>query len=189
MKRLNADEPLNGLNPLTIGDFWAWAYSDILSNRNRSIFAEFLVGAALGVLDSPRIEWDAVDLRYRGKAIEVKSAGYVQSWEQNDKLSKIVFDIGEKVSWDAETNTYSSTRTRFANCYVFCLYKETDAVQAQTSVLEVEQWQFYVVHTDDINRLFARQKKIVLGKIAAFCEPVLYRALREHIEAKLQLNV
>ena len=27
-----------------MGDFWQGAYSNILSNRNRSIFAEFIVG-------------------------------------------------------------------------------------------------------------------------------------------------
>lgn len=30
-----------------------------LSDANRGVFAEFLVGAALGLLDKPRIEWDA----------------------------------------------------------------------------------------------------------------------------------
>jgi hypothetical protein len=47
---------------MTIGDFWSWAHSDVMSNTNRSIFAEFLVVSALGLLDTPRIEWDAVDL-------------------------------------------------------------------------------------------------------------------------------
>ena len=66
----------------TVGDFWAWAYSDILNNVDRAVFAEFVVGMALGVTDAPRVEWDDVDLRYRGKNIEVKSAAYVQSWHQ-----------------------------------------------------------------------------------------------------------
>ena len=41
-------EPIPGANGVTVGDFWQWAYSDILSNRNRSIFAEYIVGVALG---------------------------------------------------------------------------------------------------------------------------------------------
>lgn len=48
---------------VTVGDFWA--YSDILNNTDRAVFAEFVVGMALGVTDAPRVEWDAVDLRYR----------------------------------------------------------------------------------------------------------------------------
>lgn len=62
----------------TVGDFWSWAYSDILNNANRAVFAEFVVGTALGVTASPRVQWDAVDLRYDGKKIEVKSAAYIQ---------------------------------------------------------------------------------------------------------------
>ena len=37
----------------TVGDFWAWAYSDILNNVDRAVFAEFVVGSALGVTDAP----------------------------------------------------------------------------------------------------------------------------------------
>jgi len=62
---LNHDHPIPGLDGRTVGDFWQWAYSDILSNRNRSIFAEFIVGVALGAVVRPRIEWDAADLCYR----------------------------------------------------------------------------------------------------------------------------
>jgi hypothetical protein len=36
----------------------------ILSNKNRAVFAEFLVASALGATQKPRIEWDAVDLRF-----------------------------------------------------------------------------------------------------------------------------
>lgn len=32
----------------TVEDFWAWAYSDILSNTDRAVFAEFVAGTALG---------------------------------------------------------------------------------------------------------------------------------------------
>lgn len=43
----------------------------------------------------PCIEWDAVDIIYKGIKIEVKSSGYLQSWNY-DKLSKIRFDISKK---------------------------------------------------------------------------------------------
>jgi len=67
LKKLNPEDRILGVEGLSLGDFWSWAYSDILSNRNRSVFAEFIVGSALGVIDEPRIEWDAVDLRYGEK--------------------------------------------------------------------------------------------------------------------------
>ena len=42
-------------------EFWQWAGSNLLSNRDRGILAEFLVGRALGVTDKLRTEWDAMD--------------------------------------------------------------------------------------------------------------------------------
>lgn len=54
--RLSPDTPISDTDGQTVGDFWSWAYSDILSNRNRGIFAELLVGAALAALDQPRME-------------------------------------------------------------------------------------------------------------------------------------
>lgn len=91
---------------VTGGDFWSWAYSDILNNTDRAVFAEYVVGTALGVTDAPRVEWDAVDLRYGDNTIEVKSAAYVQSWHQEqDPVSQISFDLRERLSWDARANS------------------------------------------------------------------------------------
>jgi hypothetical protein len=76
---LGSEEPI-GDTGRVVGDFWAWAFSDLVANTTRSAFAEFLVGHALGVLDRPRVSWDAVDLRYGEHKIEVKAAGLVQTW-------------------------------------------------------------------------------------------------------------
>lgn len=83
MSKLNPETKIAGLQNITVSDFWAWAYSDILSNRNRAIFVEFIVGTILGIVDSFREEWASYDLKYKNKKIEVKSAGYTQSWHQN----------------------------------------------------------------------------------------------------------
>jgi hypothetical protein len=122
--KLDGSEPITNIQS-TVKDFWAWGYSDILSNRNRSVFAEFLVATALDVAQQPRVEWDAVDLRYQGKKIEVKSSGYLQSWHQT-KLSKIQFDIAPKAGWDADSNVQVQAKMRSADCYVFCVYEETN---------------------------------------------------------------
>lgn len=169
---------------LTIGDFWQWAYSDVLSNRNRAIFAEFLVGAALGALDGIRVEWDAVDLHYFGKRIEVKSAAYVQSWAQS-KPSKVIFDIREKLWWDAHTNTYAVERSRVSDCYVFCLFNERDVVRARETITDVELWQFYVLPTEYINRTFARSKSVALNRIQAISEPVSFSNLKRSVDLAL----
>lgn len=55
-KKLDPSTPIVHMGDLTLGDFWSWAYSDLLSNGNRSVFAEFIVGIALGATATPRRE-------------------------------------------------------------------------------------------------------------------------------------
>lgn len=92
VKMLNPEDKI--LNT-TIGEFWSWAYSDILLNVNRGVFAEFLVAKELGVdvRNYPRIVYDYSDIRYEGKTIQVKSSAYIQSWHLSDfnwdKISEI----------------------------------------------------------------------------------------------------
>ena len=64
--------PLNN----TILDFWRWSASDIISNSTRGRFAEFIVGAALGLdFKEVRDEWDSYDIATpEGVKVEVKSA-------------------------------------------------------------------------------------------------------------------
>jgi hypothetical protein len=178
MKRQSPDKRIEGLGGLTLADFWSWAYSDLLTNVNRSRFAEFLVASALGLLDAPRIEWDAVDLRYHGKAIEVKSAAYLQSWP-HAVPSIIRFDIARKLAWDAATNTYAQERGRPADGYVFCLFAEQD--RARADVLNLDAWEFYVLPTERIDREFGEQKSAGLSRIRALCPPVAYAELAEQI--------
>jgi hypothetical protein len=53
LERLNSDQevPLTGR---TVQDFWAWGFSDILTNISRAVFAEWLVGSALDAVDGIR---------------------------------------------------------------------------------------------------------------------------------------
>ena len=73
-------------------DFWQWSMSDVISNATRGILAEFIVAQAIGVAkEGVREEWAAFDLVSKeGTKIEVKSAAYLQSWQQKD-FSKITF--------------------------------------------------------------------------------------------------
>jgi hypothetical protein len=111
----------------------------------------------------------------------VKSAAYVQSWSQS-RPSKIVFDIGEKLAWDASTNTYAKERGRSAHCYVLCLFTETDTAKARETILNVDLWEFYVLPTEHINRIFARTKVVALRRIQSTCEPVSFHELRHRID-------
>lgn len=180
--KLTTSEPILGTTSLGIGDFWAWAYSDILSNRNRSIFAEFLVASALNITDCPRVEWDAVDLKYQNISIEVKSAAYIQSWNQ-EKLSSIRFDIGKKKGWSADTNEYSTESVRAADLYVFCLLKEKDF--SKINVCDISQWKFYILPTRIINEILGEAKSISLKRLKNISEDIMavgYDRLKEEVD-------
>lgn len=167
---------------LSLADFWSWAYSDVLSNANRAVFAEFMVGVALGVVDTPRVEWDAVDFRYQGFGVEVKSSAYVQSWAQTVP-SRIVFGIGKKRSWDATTNRSSQVPVRASDIYVFCLYPERN--RGQGNVLDTGAWEFYVVATSAIEHEFRDQKTVGLGRVRKISSAVSYTRLRSVVDSIL----
>jgi hypothetical protein len=140
-------------------EFLAWAYDDLLTNTTRGVLAEFIVAKALGIRDMKRIEWDKYDLRVDGIGVEVKSAAYVQTWEQTVP-SVISFDISPATGWDAGTNTYAASAERSADVYVFCLLTGTN--REHVDPLDVAQWTFYVLPTSVLNREVPVQRRIRL---------------------------
>jgi hypothetical protein len=163
--------------------FWRWAYSDLVSNATRGVLAEYIVGLALGYVDGrARLEWDMSDLRTpQGKSVEVKSAAYVQTWQQ-EKLSKITFNITPTNGWDAATNTVAAERKRQADVYVFCLLKHTD--KATVCPLNLDQWDFYVLSTNRLNNLVGEQKTITLANLLLKLRPseASFAQLRDCVE-------
>jgi hypothetical protein len=112
-----------------------------LSNRNRAIFAEYIVAAILGAIKTSRIEWDEVDIRCNNKKIEVITSAYIQSWKQKAP-SKINFKISKKRAWNAETNVSLSTPQYVADCYVFCIFNEKNPQTASMDILDLTKWEF-----------------------------------------------
>jgi hypothetical protein len=167
----------------TILDFWKWGFSDLLSNSLRGIFAEFLVGNALDCLKESRVEWDAYDLIYRGKKIEVKSAAYIQSWH-TDKFSKIIFNIGAKREYDYTTRKYSTTIKRNADIYVFCLLKEKDIDHLDP--LNMSHWEFYIVLTKELDKHFSEQKSINLASLSKLKEAIVFEEIKETMDKLLE---
>lgn len=182
MKRnyqLSQEEKVLGTDH-TIFDFWQWGFSNILTNNLRGIFAEFLVASAIGSLTQSRIEWDAYDLIFKGKKIEVKSSAYIQAWYRG-KPSKISFSIGNKKEFDYETNTYSPDASRHADIYVFCLLKEQDPTIINP--LDTSQWEFYIVPTKTLNEKFPQQKSLTLGSLQKVAKPILYSDMKKVISS------
>ncbi|MES2766860.1 MAG: hypothetical protein V4642_13380 [Bacteroidota bacterium] len=183
-QKLSGSEKI-GNTEYSVLDFWSWGYSTLLENTTRSVFAEFLVASVLKKTDKPRVEWDAVDLHYREKKIEVKASAYLQAWAQKQH-SKIIFDISLKKGWTAETNTYAPEPCRSADCYVFCIYTEKEI--ENVDILNVEKWQFYVIPTEVLNQNCATQKSLSLKRIEALAKPVSYEFLKKEIERVLKIE-
>jgi hypothetical protein len=168
-------------------EFLAWAYDDLLTNTTRGVLAEYIVATALGLRDTKRIEWDQYDLEIDGVKVEVKSAAYVQTWEQT-RLSEIAFNIRPTKGWDARTNTSAASAKRSADVYVFCLLKGED--REHIDPLDVAQWTFYVLPTSELDRHVPTQRTIGLGPLMKdlAAHPYTYDELKTAIHAAAAVN-
>jgi len=166
----------------TLRDFWRWSVSDLLSNAQRGVLAEFIVGQALDAdLSQPRVEWDAYDLKTRkGVLIEVKSSSYLQSWHQ-EKLSRISFSIRKAKAWDARTGKSEIDPTRPADVYVFALLAHKD--KNTVDPMKLEQWRFFVVSTKVLNKRERSQHSITLPSLQKIAPELKYSELRAEIES------
>jgi hypothetical protein len=178
-RRRSPEEPIPGIPGKTIGDFWIWAYSDVLENVQRAVYAEFLVACALDLADDVRIGWRSYDLRYRDQRVEVKAAAYVQSWATT-RPSRISFGVGKRLEMDDVTAAFGSTPARYADAWVFALF-EPDRHPAG-DVVEPAFWRFYVIHRTVLEARVGDQKTASLTTISALAEPVRYAALRTEID-------
>jgi hypothetical protein len=152
-----------GFNVLS---FWQWSASDLVGNALRGILAEYLVAQALGVADDGiREEWAPYDLRTpEGITVEVKSAAYIQSWHQN-QLSTISFLCPKTKAWDPQTGLYEAEPRRQARVYVFALLAHRE--QATLDLLDLGQWEFYVVPTAVLDARERNQHSITLPSLKA----------------------
>jgi hypothetical protein len=143
--------------------FWQWSGSDLSNNAFRGMLAEYIVACDFGAQNDLRTEWDAYDLiTSKGIKVEVKSAAYIQSWQQK-KLSAISFKICPTVGWDAKTNTYSPERKRQADVYVFCLLHHQD--KSTIDPLDLSQWTFYILPTATLNEKLPERKTLGLARL------------------------
>jgi hypothetical protein len=163
-----------------ISDFWKWSVSDILSNATRGRFAEFIVGTAIGLNPkNVRDEWSAYDLiTENGVKIEVKSASYIQSWQQKE-YSKISFSIKTARNWENEEGLKRGKPKRQADIYVFCLLKHKN--QETINPLNLEQWDFFVLPTYRLDNYERSQHSITLNSLSKLTNPIGYDKLKDEI--------
>lgn len=149
--------------PLSLQGFWAWQGSDLLSNAQRGVLAEYLVAQAVGDPSPVREEWATWDVETPdGLHIEVKSSAYVQSWHQTSP-SRIEFDVKPTTALTKETGKYQGPAKRHADVYVFCLLAEQDP--ALVDPMNLDQWQFFVIPTRVLDAHSPTQQKMGLASV------------------------
>ena len=167
--RLTGDEPLHsGGNPIrpegTVLNFWQWSASGLIDNTQRGALAEYIVALAIGAADDTRRpEWASYDIKTPDSIkVEVKSSAYIQNWGQN-KESTPRFSIRQAFAWNPDTDTYSDEKIRDSDIYVFCLHKHRD--KETLNLLDVSQWDFYILPTAALEREAKEQKTIGLASL------------------------
>ena len=135
----------------TVAGFWAWAYSGLIDNKNRGVLAEFIVAKALGIETPAHDPWGTHDLTSTaGTAVEVKSAGHLQAWNQR-QLTRPVWQ--SLLSRQSETTaeggwSLAEGRTAKGDIFVLCLFTATD--HADANPLNLDQWAFWLVPGSEI---------------------------------------
>ncbi|XHR92760.1 hypothetical protein ACFJIV_20780 [Mucilaginibacter sp. UC70_90] len=175
--------PLN----FTLLDFWKWSISDILSNATRGVLAEFIVATAVNIdITTVRDEWGAYDLiTPNGIKLEIKSAAYLQSWEQK-VLSKISFSTRLARGWDTEIDKRSDIPKRHADVYIFCLLKHED--KQTVNPLDLNHWDFYVLSTHELNNYKRSQHSITLNSLKRLTNAIGYNDIEKAVNEKHKLN-
>lgn len=150
-------DPLN----FKLLDYWRWAHSDLLSNTERGVLAEYIVATAIGSVSNARKEWEPFDLQTRdGTKVEVKSAAYLQSWHQRND-TKIKFRIAPTKYWDSNEGVYMGPIRRQSDVYVFAVLANKNPKTIDP--LDLSQWEFYVMATGKIDKTKSSQRTISMG--------------------------
>lgn len=148
-------------------DYWQWAYSDLIDNTERGVFAEYIVKSALS-LNGPDTNqgsrwWHPYDLTGpSGLRLEVKSSAYIQGREQAD-FSKISFSIAPTKLYN-EYADYSIEAKRHSDVFVFCVWNTKDR---SSSPLNMDLWDFYVLSTSVLDQEKPDQRSISLSALLA----------------------
>lgn len=169
--------------PFTVSNFWATAFSDMLTNMTRGTVAEYLVCKALGLDDQVMNDYDSYDAVTRdGRKIEVKCSAYLQRWPQKS-LSKIIFDIRPRRAYDYDLFEFVGEPRRHSDIYVFSCHHHKD--KGTVDPLDLTQWSFYVAPTSRINEVFPTAKTASLSEIIRKLSPVQtdFAGLKDAVES------
>ena len=169
---------------LDLNDYYKWASGNLVDNRNRGIFAEWLVGQALNALqdEDTRVEWDGVDLRYKNLGIEIKASGRSQTWDPpTATVPRFGIPKNNQV-WDSEKGTVVlfDPPERNADIYVFCLHQSIPATKE--NVANPETWSFWVVATHMIDEKLGDQKSLGIPTLNGLTDAVTWSGIAAEVK-------
>jgi len=186
---------------IDINGFQKWATGNLVDNRNRGIFAEWMVGEALGCIKPKafRVEWDSFDLLYGDLKVEVKASGYSQTWNPHEATVPKFTISGSKWTWLTELEAknfdlrgveHEKRRSgiwiknnppkRVADVYVFCLHKPLPATI--TNVKNPRKWTFWVVATRTLDEVLGDQKTLGLKKLDSLAPRIPWNEIRAAVD-------
>lgn len=171
---------------LNVDSYHRWAAGNLVDNRNRGIFAEWLVGQALGAIEdrSSRVEWDAWDLDYQGAGIEVKASGLSQSWNRCEASKRPTFGIAvPKSVWHAETDSWypNDKGTRPADVYVFCLHVPVPA--NNENVADPKKWKYWVISAQTLDEKLGTQQTVGTSTLDSLTDPIRWTGIKPAVDA------
>ena len=190
-----------GKASIDINGFQKWATGNLVDNRNRGIFAEWMVGEALGCIKPKafRVEWDSFDLLYGDLKVEVKASGYSQTWNPHEATVPKFTISGGKWTWltkleaknlDLRGVEHEKRRSgiwiknnppkRPADVYVFCLHKPLPATIA--NVANPSKWTFWVVATRTLDEVLGDQKTLGLKKLDSLAPRIPWNEIRAAVD-------
>lgn len=139
------------IDNLTLADCWTWAYSDLTDSMSRSVLAEFIIATALDVAGKafrkpPQIRRPYNFLSKHGYRIAVDSASYTQSCDAEHP----------------EQITFRNISAPLCDVCIFCVHK---ALSDKTSPLDLDTWDFYVLHSSVLSENRPELKTITLPSL------------------------
>lgn len=176
--------------PFDVHDYWRFTYSCLWAQRGK--IAEYLVCKALGI-EKPINDkaWTLFDILYDAIRIEVKETSLYQEWRGNGNPSpQNAFSI------EGAYSEYKNPKSKFcrqSNAYIFCLNK--GHFQWDANPLEVNNWDFFVMRTDDICKHCDRgtersemAKTLSLSRLTSFvkqgfAKQITFDQIKETIDA------
>ena len=156
-----------------VGDFWQWAYSDVLQNTTRGVLAEYILAVLLEIDQQPRVPWDAYDLKLKdGTTVEVKTMSKLQGWAQQ-KLTTPAVILKPTREWDFKTGKMKLEPSFNAQVYAICYF--TAETHEEADPLNLDQWRFYFLSRNKLISILDGRKTLSLKHLEAAGVPA-YRA-------------